>query len=88
MCGRYHIAKEDSASELQEIIENPNRWRMRVKAGEVFPSDNVAVSANSKSLMPAPFAMPWGFIIPDGKLVINARSETAVDKPVFRDGMA
>ena len=34
-----------------------------------------------------PFAMKWGYALPDGKQIINARSETAVDKPLFRDGM-
>lgn len=32
--------------------------------------------------------MSWGYTMPDGKLIINARGETAADKPLFRDGMA
>ena len=31
--------------------------------------------------------MKWGYTLPDGKQIINARSETAADKPLFRDGM-
>lgn len=31
--------------------------------------------------------MKWGYSLPDGKLIINARSETAAEKPLFRDGM-
>ena len=87
MCGRYYIREEDSASDLQEIIDQLNRKGQTVKTGEIFPSDTVPVIANSKSLQPSPFAMPWGFTMPDGKLIINARSETAAEKPMFRDGM-
>lgn len=87
MCGRYYIREEDSASDLQEIIDQLNRKGQTVKTGEIFPSDTVPVIANSKSMQPSPFAMPWGFTIPDGKLIINARSETAAEKPMFRDGM-
>ena len=87
MCGRYYIPEEDSASDLQEIIEQLNRKGTAVKTGEICPSDTVPVIANSKSLQPTPFAMPWGFTMPDGKLIINARSETAAEKLMFRDGM-
>ena len=88
MCGRYYIEREDSDAELEEIFQILNRKGQVVKTGEIFPSDTVAVIANTKSLTPAPFAMPWGYTMSDGKLVINARSETAADKPLFRDGMA
>lgn len=87
MCGRYYIREEDSASDLQEIMDQLNRKGQIVKTGEIFPSDTVPVIANSKSMQPSPFAMPWGFTMPDGKLIINARSETAAEKPMFRDGM-
>ena len=43
--------------------------------------------ANNRSMMKAAFPMKWGYCMPNGKLVINARSETAMGKPMFRDGM-
>ena len=86
MCGRFYIA-EDGDTGLQEIIRALNRKGTQVKTGEVRPGDSTAVIANNKSLQPAPFAMPWGFAMTDGKLIINARSETAAGKPMFRDGM-
>ncbi|MDY2834180.1 MAG: SOS response-associated peptidase, partial [Candidatus Aphodomonas sp.] len=84
MCGRYYIAEEDSAAELQEIIEQLNRRGAEVKTGEIYPTDTVPVLANNKSMVIAPFAMKWGYTLPDGKQIINARSETAADKPLFR----
>lgn len=87
MCGRYFVDRAESPEDLERIIDALNRKGQIVKTGEVFPSDTVAVIANTKALTPAPFAMIWGYKLPDGKLIINARSETAAEKPMFRDGM-
>lgn len=87
MCGRYFVDRAESAEDLERIIDALNRKGQIVKMGEIFPSDTVPVIANTKALTPAAFAMPWGYRMPDGKLIINARSETAADKPLFRDGM-
>ena len=87
MCGRFFVDKAESPEDLERIIDALNRKGQIVKTGEVFPSDTVAVIANTKTLTPAAFAMPWGYKMPDGKLIINARSETAAEKPMFRDGM-
>ena len=52
MCGRYYIPEEDSAAELQQIIDQLDRKGHRVKTGEIFPSDTVPVIANTKNLQP------------------------------------
>ena len=59
MCGRYYIAEEDSAAELQEIIEQLNRRGAEVKTGEIYPTDTVPVLANNKSMVITSFAMKW-----------------------------
>lgn len=88
MCCRFYIS-EDDQQDLAAMIEAMNRYAGTVKtAGEVRPTDRAAVLANNKALKPTPFAMAWGYTLPDGKRVINARSETAASKPLFRDGMA
>lgn len=87
MCGRYYI--EDDG-ELQEIIETINRQTCAVTlktVGEIRPTDVAPVVATSRALKPSAFAMSWGYSLPDGKKVINARSETAQNRPLFRDGM-
>ena len=57
------------------------------RSGEVNPTDAALVLAPSKDLSPGAFAMRWGYRLPDGHLVINARSETARSRPLFADGM-
>lgn len=87
MCGRYYVEPTDAAEDLAGILDALNRKGQQVKTGEIFPSDLVPVLANTRTLTPAPFAMAWGFRAPDGRLIINARSETAAERPMFRDGM-
>lgn len=88
MCGRFFVDRAESPEDLERIIDALNRKGQIVKTGEVFPSDKVAVIANTKALTPAAFAMPWGYQTAEGRLLINARSETAAEKPLFREGMA
>ena len=89
MCGRYYIAEDDQAEELKQIIEIVNRKHNgEIKtSGEVFPSETVPVIATSRSQKITPFAMEWGYSTSDGNRMINARSETASQKPTFKDGM-
>ena len=60
-------------------------------AGEIVPTDVVPVIAPNRTGERAVFPMQWGFTLPasgEGKrppLIINARSETAAVKPLFRD---
>lgn len=88
MCGRFYIPDDDSNEELQRIINHLNRVKgTPVKTGEVFPTDIAAVIANNKAMNLTPFAMRWGYTLDGRAPVINVRSESAADKPIFRDGM-
>ena len=90
MCGRYYIAEEDLSDELSRIIDELNRKKTPEglkTSGEIFPSDIVPVLANSRKQDVQPFAMRWGYAFPNGRPIINARSETAAQKPMFKDGM-
>ena len=89
MCGRYYIAEDDAAEELRQIIKAVNRRSTDVKtSGEIRPGDTVPVLANSPILQPGAYVVRWGYTLPDGKLLFNARSENAADKALFQDGMA
>ncbi len=84
MCGRYTLGEDDiEEEELEEIIAAVNRrLAPELKTqGEIFPTDVVPVLAAD-----GPLAMQWGFARPDAKgRVINARAETLLDRPMFRD---
>lgn len=90
MCGRYYIAEDDMTEELSRIIDAINRKNTPEglkTSGEIFPSDIVPVLANSRKQDVQPFAMRWGYSYPGNRPIINARSETASTKPMFKDGM-
>ena len=82
MCGRYYIDENDPL--LRGFVDTARR-KGEVKSGEVFPGDTAAVVANSRKLELGVFPMRWGMERPGGGLVINARSETAANKPMFRE---
>ena len=92
MCGRYYIADEDTAEDLKRIIDEVNRRHNgdpSIKtSGKIRPTDTIPVLANTPSLQPGAYAMRWGYTMPDGTPMFNARSETAASKVMFKDGMA
>ncbi len=87
MCGRYYVEENDTEEEMLAILETLNRRSIAYKTGEIFPTNLAPVVAPNKAQQPTPLAMTWGYTMPDGKKLINARSETAASKPLFRDGM-
>ena len=89
MCGRYWIEPADDAA-LLRIIDGLQRVdpELEVKTeGEIFPGDGVPALCLSRAGNVRPFGMAWGYRMPDGRRMINARSETAAEKPLFRDSM-
>ena len=89
MCGRYYLQTEDLHPIIAALLHN-----MRADAahpfkvsGEIFPGDLAPVIAPNKAREPKAFAMQWGFVMSGSKRLINARSETAAEKPMFRDSM-
>lgn len=88
MCGRYFI--DDSLKGFEPLIEELNRGKpggTPIKTGEIRPTDVTPVIANSRARHQRPFLMRWGFGGRDSHVVINARSETALVRPMFRDAM-
>ena len=94
MCGRYFIGGDADEAEMRQIIEQLNRRYegkpelAQMQQGEIFPTAIVPVISNSKSLKPMPFLMKWGFPHYEGNgVIINARAETALEKPLFQKSM-
>lgn len=89
MCGRFYIEDAFDWADVLRLMGAQNRRLPEAakRSGEVNPTDAALVLAPSKDLSPGAFAMRWGYRLPDGHLVINARSETAKSRPLFADGM-
>ena len=92
MCGRFFIPDGEASEELlilmnrAELKQRARQADFRLKRGEVCPGDAAVVLAPNRSRQPSPFVMRWGFRL-DGRLIFNARQETAAQKPLFRDSM-
>ena len=90
MCGRYWIEPDDTPEELAALLdelEARERRRdaaFRLPRGEVTPGMLTLVKCRSREGAPRPFAMRWGLPL-DRRLVINARLETADQRPLFRE---
>lgn len=92
MCCRYFM---EESLELRPIVEAMNRSPLTMKfmetaavvtCGEVRPTNTVPVIASDRIGRRAVFPMRWGFR--EKNLLINARTETAAVKPVFRNAWA
>jgi putative SOS response-associated peptidase YedK len=78
MCGRYYI--EIDNSEFRSIISEVEK-SIAIRSGEIYPTNIAPVLSPSGTMT----AMRWGFPKFDGKgEIINARSETAAEKNMFR----
>lgn len=85
MCGRYSVGDEEKSAEMKQIIDTLSRKVGSEKiakiktSGEVRPTDLAPVLVGTKVT-----SMQWGFQQNDGKLVINARSESASLRQMFK----
>ena len=93
MCTRFYV--EPDNEEIREIIAEVQRSQLSDKfikagsailtSGEIRPTHVVPVIAPGRSGRRAAFPMKWGFSIPGRSLLVNARSETAGQKPTFKE---
>jgi putative SOS response-associated peptidase YedK len=93
MCGRYYIEQEEDLAEMRQILTEVNRRYQGTEAlsamrtGEIAPSHVVPALRLSGETVVADLVQ-WGFLRFQGSgLVINARAETAAEKPMFRDAL-
>ncbi len=90
MCGRYFLPMDEENEELAAVIravsEKYHGDQPLSAQGEIFPGQTVPTLANSRTGDMGAYAMFWGMSRPSGGtgLVINARSETADRKGMFR----
>ena len=98
MCCQYYILPR--GVEWDPILEGAEHARVMarfraagaalVRTGTVRPTDVVPVLASDRSGGQSLFPMRWGFRLegPKPTTLINARAETASQKPTFRDAWA
>lgn len=85
---------------LTETPTQPGKKERRIKTGEIFPSDTVPIICHGKESA-CYDAMTWGYPAPSmegqssksntgakSSLIINARSESAHEKPMFSRSLA
>ena len=87
VCGRYQFTtgSDDMSAAIVDMLDR--RYPGEYKTGEIFPGDAApAVISDGGRIVavPAIFGFP-GY--QDGKLLINARSETAAQKPTFSESL-
>ena len=95
MCCRFYIRENDPemTALVDAALQSPLMAQISkkhpatlVRSGEVFPTNLVAAVATNRQMQPAVFPMLWGFTIQGRKTaIVNARTETAAEKPNFRE---
>ena len=95
MCCRFYIKENDP--DFAPIVDGAEKSGLYprvqkahpaplVRSGEVRPTDVAAVLAMDKRQKPTLFPMIWGFTTPGRNVpIINARAESAAEKPTFRE---
>lgn len=88
MCGSYNFSTDNPNEKMSALISVMERkYPGEYKTGDIFPGDTApAMIARGDKIVPVPaiFGFP-GF--QDGKLLINARGETAAEKKTFSDSL-
>lgn len=86
MCGRYLFSAEQNA-ELTQIVKAVERryGQTSVPQGEIRPTAVMPVLHEEHSSI-QPVLQTWGYKLPTS-LVINARAESVLEKPLFRDSV-
>ena len=82
MCGRYHMDEEmtEEIRRMVKILES----RLNTGSRDIYPSMEAPVILKNEGGGLKAASMAWGFPGRDKKqLLINARSETALERPSF-----
>lgn len=92
MCGRYHVIEE-----IEKLIKKTDeklRWESaaalkRISSTDIHPTDQAPVLLAAGGSIACTW-LRWDFPVQQEQrkgLIINARRETAMDKPLFREGL-
>ncbi len=91
MCGRFYVPEKD-IDDFAGLVNQIEKELLK-KAGEIFPGDyapvitpiqNTGTISEHEEEAWNTHAIKWGFPMQNGKPLINARSETVHEKPLFK----
>ena len=87
MCGRYYI-ESGWEGEIEDVVQDiDRRIRQEQFNGDVHPTDLAPVIEIENQRLKLNICR-WGYSLSKGKnLVINARVESVLDKPSFKNGI-
>ena len=97
MCCRYYMEMSPKLRPIVEAAARSGLYRDHIEkiakplitGGEVFPDSLVPVIASSKAGKKTVFPMIWGYHVDGvGRVIANARAESAAEKPTFRESWA
>jgi len=86
MCGRFYV-DEKIEKEIWNIVRDVDQRLKLPTVGEIRPADSALIIHGESRILTAD-TMRWGFKqYSSSSLIINARSETVTEKPVFSDSI-
>lgn len=86
MCGRYYV-DDETAREIEKLVRDLDRKLQIERTGDVFPSQNAIIIKGQEHHLAAE-QMKWGFPgFEKGKLLINARAESVLERRTFQDSV-
>lgn len=89
MCGRYSLFTEEENQEIMRIVKSiDNKYpQNNMKQGEIFPTNTAPILYLEQDQI-KPELSVWGFPRFGAKgVIINARSESADSRPMFRKSL-
>lgn len=87
MCGRYQFSLDEPTLRQYWQAARERFPNVKMEAGEIFPTHSVPILLGGQNGV-SPEPAKWGFPrVNGGGVVINARSETAAEKRMFRQSL-
>ncbi len=94
MCGRYYV-DDDTAREIEKLVRQVDEkmkrktapCKVEIAAKDIHPTETAPILTSSGSGLECCWQR-WGFPgFQKGRVIFNARSESAMEKPMFRDAV-
>lgn len=89
MCGRYSLFTDEENQEIMRIVKSlDTRYPANnMKHGEIYPTNTAPILSLQQDII-KPELSVWGFPRFGSKgVIINARSETADERPMFKKSL-